>query len=353
MNDKALAYLDRIREEEQDEITLAASLWGLASQGEPVLMDLMQVKTKLVSDQAKLYLALGFADLGADKEAMGIYEPMIRARAYTYGGQRTYLESDDYNQKRIDTMLAALLAVRLERPEAIELYNYAKQLPPINELNQLERALFLQEYKVDPMVEGRIEAVTPNKSIDRTIGVADFVTYLMSAEELAATDWRVVEHVDMSLSAHIPVKELYNPEDGVLGLKRSYEPAGKALEDVGVGDVIQVRLRLQLDENAPKGGYVISDVLPSNLRFMDATKRSDEEFWISENEQQITIYTWPKGKAIELTVLARVVAPGIYQAEPAFVQAREAFGQLNTNLFGFSESQVIEVKLDETDSVSD
>ncbi|BES66203.1 hypothetical protein SANA_26420 [Gottschalkiaceae bacterium SANA] len=353
MNDKALAYLDRIREDQQDEISLAASLWGLASQGEPVLMELMQVRSKLISDQAKLYLALGFADLGADEEAVGIYEPMMRARAYTYGGQRTYLESDDFNQKRIDTMLAALLAVRLERPEAIELYNYAKQLPPINELNQLERALFLQEFKVDPTMKGRIEAVTPNQSIDRTIGVADFVTYLMSAEELAATDWRLVDHVDMSLSAHIPVKELYNSEDGVLGLKRSYEPAGKTLEDLGVGDVIQVRLRLQLDENAPKGGYVISDVLPSNLRFMDATKRSGEEFWISENGQQMTIHTWPKGKSIELTVLARVVAPGTYQAEPAFVQAQEAFGQLNTNLFGFSESQVIEVKLDEADSVSD
>jgi hypothetical protein len=350
MNDKALAYLDRIREEQHDEVTLAASLWGLASQGEPVLLDLMEAETKLISDEAKLYLALAYADLGADKEAMGIYEPMIRARAYTYGGQRTYLDSDNYNQKRIDTMLAALVAVRLDRPEAMELYTYAKQLPPINELNRLERALFLQEFKVDPTIEGRVEAVTPNKSIDRTIGAADSATYLMSAEELAKTDWRVVEHVDMSLSAKIPVKELYDPKDGVLGLERSYDPVEKTLEEVGVGDVIQVRLRLQLDDNALKGGYVISDVLPSNLRFMDATKRSGEQFWISENGQQITIHTWPKGKAMEVIVLARVIAPGTYQAEPAFVQARECYGQLNTTLFGFSESQVIEVKLDETDS---
>ena len=350
MNDKALAYLDRIREEQLDEVAIAASLWGLASQGEPVLNDLKEAKMKLVSDEARLYLALGFADLGADREALGIYEPMMRARAYTYGRQRTYLDSDDFNQKRIDTMLAALVAIRLNRPEAIELYTYAKRLPPMSELNRLERALYLQEIEVDPSIEGKVEAVTPNKTIDTTIGVTESVTYLMSAEELASTDWRVVEHVDMSLSAHIPVKELYNPEDGVLGLERSYDPVGKTMEEVGVGDVVQVRLRLQLNEDAPKGGYVISDVLPSNLRFMDATKRHGEEFWVSENGQQITIHTWPLGKAIEVIVLARVIAPGTYQAEPAFVQARECYGQLDTTLFGFSESQVIEVKWDETNS---
>lgn len=349
MTAKALNYLNRLAEEATDEVDTAAALWGLASQGEPVLTALQAAEPVFEDDEARLYLALGFAALGAEEEAMGIYEPMMRERAYTFG-DRTYLYSGDINQQRIDTMLAALVAIQLDRPEAMELYAFARDLPPMKELNRLERALFLQHFKVDPTVEGRVEAVTPVKTIDKAIDVDEMVTYMMSAEELADTDWRTVEHVDMSLSAYIPVKELYEPQNGLLGLNRTYLVLGKTLEDATVGDVVQVRLRLQLDKNAPKGGYVISDVLPSNLRFMDATKRYDDEYWIDNTGQQVTIHTWPVGKALEVTVLARVVAPGTYQAEPAFVQARQHYGQLNTDLFGFSEAQVIEVKADETDS---
>jgi|GEM_PF-2724141 len=349
MKDKALNYLNRLLDDTGDELETAAALWGLASQGEPVLKKLQAAEEQMINHEARLYLALGFAYLGAEEEAMSIYEPLMRERAYTFG-DRTYVYSGDFNQQRIDTMLAALVAIRLDRPEAMELYAYARDLPPMKELNRLERALFLQNFEVDPSVEGRIEAITPEKTIERTIGVDEMATFMMSAEELANTDWRTVEHVEMSLAAHIPVRELYNPQDGILGLQRNYLLLGKSLEEAAVGDVVQVRLRLQLDKNAPEGGYVISDVLPSNLRFMDATKRYDDQYWLDNNGQQVTIYTWPVGKSLEVTVLARIVAPGTYQAEPAFVQARQHYGRLNTDLFGFSEAQEFEVRANETDS---
>ena len=233
----------------------------------------------------------------------------------------------------------------------MELYAFARDLPPMKELNRLERALFLQQFKVDPTVEGRVEAVTPAKTIDKAIGVDEMATYMMSAEELADTDWRTVEHVDMSLSAYIPVKELYEPQNGLLGLNRTYLVLGKTLEDA----TSEMWSRYACDCSWIKRAerrICDFDVLPSNLRFMDATKRYDDEYWIDNTGQQVTIHTWPVGKALEVTLLARVVAPGAYQAEPAFVQARQHYGQLNTHLFGFSEAQVIEVKADETDSAA-
>lgn len=352
MSDKAVGYLEQIVETGPGETEYAAALWGLASQDEPVLQLLKNAVDESETDEARLYLALGLAELGAEKEAMAIYEPMMRERAYTYG-DRIFMKATDFNQERVDTMLAALVSIRLNRPEARDLYRYAKSKPPMNELNRLERVLFLQQFHVDPSIEGRVEAVTPDKTIDRILDVETFATYLMSAEELAKTNWRAVENVEMSLSAWIPVKELYQAEEGVLGLERQYISLGKPMEELEPGDVIEVRLRLQLDRSAPKGGYVISDVLPSNLRFMNATKRHGEHYWLENSGQQVTIHTWPEGKTQEVIVKARVIAPGTYQAEPAFVQARETYGQLNTNLFGFSEAQVIEVNVDEEVSAAE
>lgn len=350
MENKALMYLNRFMESAKEETELAAALWGLASQGEPVLTDLLAAKKTMVEDQARLYLALGFAELGATNEAISIYEPMMRQRAYAYGDM-TYLKAENFDEERIDTMLAALVAVRLDRPEAVELYRYMKNRPPLNELNNLERALFLMEIPVDVSVQGQVKAILPDRTIDQTIGVEDAVRTLISAEDLAKAEWRTVENVEMTLSAYVPVGQLFDPEKGLLGLQRQYLPADKTLEQLQVGDEVQVHFALQLDRNAPKGGYVITDALPSNLRYMEKTKRSGDEYWISHNGQQVTIYTWPKGKALGVTVLARVVAPGEYVAEPAFVQARQGYGDLNTSLFGFSEAQTLVVNEDETAAV--
>jgi hypothetical protein len=97
---------------------------------------------------------------------------------------------------------------------------------------------------------------------------------------------------------------------------------------VTTGELVQVRLNVTIDPDAPKGCYEVTDVLPSGLApvvapwtyYIDWDSRQFIPPYSVEG-QRVSWCIDPEAPRKPLGYAARIVTPGTYRWEPAVVQS--------------------------------
>ena len=132
----------------QSDVELCAAIYGLAACGEPVLDVLYTVSSQAgdYSDEAKLYLACGFAAAGDYTAAESIYSQTVGRLAVSVENA-TYLNAADEDSKIKLTSLALVVASRIRRSDAIRYARYAVNIPNTHgEAAHLGLAAFAKYY---------------------------------------------------------------------------------------------------------------------------------------------------------------------------------------------------------------
>ncbi|MCL6511996.1 MAG: phytanoyl-CoA dioxygenase family protein, partial [Anaerolineae bacterium] len=145
--DGLAAYLGRVydREDETRERHIVA-LYGLAALGQPVLTEIQSVADRPdLSVKEKLYTCLALAALGDEEKARSVFASVLQAFGDRIGPLMRLDVSKDREEVIAATSLAAVIAAQLAMPEREFLLEYLLDNTPLEELNHLELALYLQE----------------------------------------------------------------------------------------------------------------------------------------------------------------------------------------------------------------
>ena len=104
---------------------ITASYWGLASLGEPVLLDIQNLlKSPDLGLKEKLFLGLGLSELGDRDSATALYTGIITGNS-TKEAPYLYIDSKTTRDATLElTSLASVLAMKVNADEKLSLYNY-------------------------------------------------------------------------------------------------------------------------------------------------------------------------------------------------------------------------------------
>ncbi|HLD18071.1 MAG TPA: Ig-like domain-containing protein [Patescibacteria group bacterium] len=309
---------------------------ALSALDEPVLAEvqrLLQI-SDLGTDE-KLYGALALHFSGDDEGARFIYRSLLPQLTTDTGN--TFLKSDTLETTGERTALLAILAGVLREPERDALYDFVLRQPHGNTTLVLEQMIFLQ---------GTLPTLSAGESIvsytlrgERKIASLERGTSLtvpVSPDELANLSPFAEKGTVVAASRYeIPVAGPEEPTDARFGLTRSYGIEKTSTATFHENDLVKITLRYQVPLKELIETFEVTDLLPSGLRIITPTLSAhgyDDQACLSypaqEANQRLTFFItnatevpFSSCEPNTLVYYARVVTPGIYTAEPAFLRS--------------------------------
>lgn len=325
------------RESNLDDLVL--SLLGLASLDEPVLSSLRAISTEeKLSDAERLYIGLAFEKLGADSEALKIYEAVFEKFGGKYDKDQSY-----------EKALSAILAAGLGNKEAIELWHESDFAGIEDDIMNLYRIGFLDNYFENVSFDKAKFTVefgdqTETFDLEKSYGVAGVY--------VAPGDKVVVRDLTGDLAALVTYAESVDPEDididESVGIERSYYVNGKKTNDFKEGDLIAVRLDVSSASDVPSRSYMITDILPSGLTLVT----QPHSYWIYDSYnsvssiinypyyadgQEVRFY-WDSSGPRFFQYYTRVVNTGEFYADPAKIQS-----YYDDSVMNISEGEMVRI----------
>ncbi|MFZ2190422.1 MAG: polymorphic toxin-type HINT domain-containing protein [Candidatus Magasanikiibacteriota bacterium] len=345
----------------REEVSLA--LYGLAELHEPVLARLnvwLDVRKDL-SVTEKLYLAQALADLGDKENARKMFIEILGQYGESKGNFIILKVNDKPDDVFKATALSAVLSATLNMPEHVGLWNYlaSGQILWGSEKNSetlfsLEKINYIRQ--VLPQLKPSPAEVTytfrDNKEkIDITGGsVHSFQIYPNQADELEFNN--VKGQVGLSVVSLQALEDMDLERDKAISIEREYLVNGKATNDFKEGDIVEIRLKPNINIGAldPKiYQFQVTDILPSGLVPMTKwSARLDNNgskgecylypYNISGQEVKFAIYRGSTYCGNQWHYFARVKTIGEYRAEPALIQA-----YLYPEVINYSDSETINI----------
>lgn len=333
------AYLGQAydREDETRERYIV-SLYGLAALGQPVLTDVQRAAGQPdLSPKEKLYTCLALAALGDEEKARSIFTPVLQAFGDRIGPLMRLNVSRDREEVIAATSLAAVVAAQLALPEREPLFEYLLDNTPLEELNHLELALYLQE--AVPAAPSEVASFTMEPGgTEIRLDPGETYTCVRTAEDLAGLRFREVHgSVGLCVSYRAPA-DLGGTKagSGDATLTRAYHgEGGSETTTFGAGDLVKIAVRYRISARAPEGMYQLVDFLPSGLKAVPrayefGVQDANLRYPVEVDGQKLTfnVYFHPRvdprtgqvvGGDVTDTVVyyARVVSLGTYQADAA------------------------------------
>lgn len=321
------------------------ALLGLAYLGEPVLPDLESyLALEGITDEHRLVAALAYASLGANNQAYTIAKALLD----TYGEtQEPFIRLDlgeSPDAKIIHTAEFSILAEALKLNERLGLGEYLGRNFPKDSITNLERALAMRAAvpnldDVDVSFRYRLGGE------EKTAELKDRRTYPLSVTPQDLSAFAILEvkgPVGVTQYSLEPLDVETEPIDDLLHIDRSYSVYGGAKRPIQVGDIVKVTLTPKVAKGVLDQGLLAIDELPSGLVLLARPWErgigfdQDQGYPIEIDGQRITFYT-SGNKAF--FYYARVLAPGIYAAEPAILQ-----GDRSRDIVNYSGAQLLEIR---------
>lgn len=314
------------------EIVLA--LTGLASINEPVLTSLDTVSTaKNMTVDDKLFLALAYANIGDLGSAEKIWNEVA-----------TKLNKNDFEQNA----LASVVAATVDDKDAETIRNtYIGKLKD-DEYPLLYELGYLREMLKKANAEESEFKVNGKKVVLKDEKYHSIALKKGESAEVVTLKGQITAVVISSKS--MAVKDFKDSEG--LDIQREYSVYGSQSKELREGDIVSVRLKLDIDKGWKDKSFEVVDILPSGLapvtrtqgfNQIDDTAKSNISYpWmISGKEVRFIIFShWiMDGKLPDsITYYARVVNPGEFYADPARIQ------MIGSETASISEPNTITIK---------
>ena len=300
------------------------ALAGLAGIGHDVLEELRAVDAEGLTVIERLWLGLGFAAAGDAVTARSIERAILTEHGQRLGDW-VRLRGGTGAESHEATALVLKLAAELRDPIALELSRYLLDNPSREHIAALEMIGFaraaLRWLPREPgLFAWTIDGVRHEERLRGTEAFQLVVTAaqreslrieLLEGAMMVATSWEGNADYDAL------------PRHPLVQIQRAVTPAGSA----AAGQLVQVRISVTIDGDAPRGCYQVTDTLPSGLAPMVTTWSP----WSEEDDDIIRPYSvdgqrvsWcvdPKFLRRPLGYTARIVNPGVFRWEPAIIQS--------------------------------
>ena len=320
----------------QNQLSRARALYGLAMLGEPVLLYLhAYAAAENLSVQDMAYIALGFAALGETHTAAALYaqhiQPYIQRIAPYYR-----IEMGNRTQTLETTSVAALLASQLQMPERIGLHQYTVRHHNMEWLIGMHRLSFIvNEIANVEQADADVTYTLFGEEITQDLSGGRSFTLRIPAQNLAGFSITGVTGDVGAVSIHrVPLEDIEPIEAGIT-LERRFFRAGEATPRTAFnqGDLVRVEIRIDYSRNASSGSYKITDFLPAGLVLApNSTRFADRDItpgqWRFATAEGQRVMFFDHNSSFNRTRVyyyyARVINPGTFRAQGLIVQSMAA-----------------------------
>lgn len=307
-----------------------ATLAGLARLGEPVLADLREANRATdLTIRERIALALGFEAAGDDASAMAIERDLLAKDGQQLGPWTRLRVGTSLDDTVAATADLALVAAGVGDPIAASLAAYVEAYPAHDTLHVLDQVGYVERALARaPATAASFAYTVDGRRSVVDLGPGEALTIALTASQRdglrleplggqvgVATSW--TEPLDVgSLTA-----------DPTLKLTRTVTPAGAIPAD----GLVVVDLTPSFGALAVHGCYQVVDLVPSGLAPVART-----DGWVGDDGtigpysivgQRVSFCASNDAAATDVTkmrYLARIVTPGEYAWEPAFMQLSDA-----------------------------
>ncbi len=332
----------------------AMAFAALSALGEPVLAQFQRAVPNLGDDpDVRLWIALGLRAAGDDETARTIYRDLVTNEAKAKDGY-VYLASTDIETTVERTSLLAILAGGLNEPQRDQIHDYVMAMPAGDTTIPLERFLYVRE-TLPHLIGDAAEFSYSLRGERRNAAIANGNEILrldVSTEERSQLAIEVTKGKIQVVSRYdLPLVDLKAPVDRTIGVKRTYSVGSSATSAVSFkeGDLVKITLAYELpisncpaydesegsDSQVPCETYSITDVVPSGLSPITSNAWISQDYPPAEGScvdypwqidgQRVSYFANPNTTTTcgERTFVyyARVVTPGTYVAEPAYIRS--------------------------------
>jgi hypothetical protein len=301
-----------------------ATLAGLASVGEPVLVDLESVShAPDLTVTERLHLALGFAAAGDEASASEIERDLLSKAGQRLGPWVRLRVGDDLDATADATALLAIVAGSVGDPLGADMAGYVIANPGRGSVHELELVAYagraLERVPAGGAsfaytVDGHRTAVELDPGESRRIVLTDGQRATLAVEAIGGT-------VGVAVEGRVVVAPATFTTSPDLILTRKV-PAAPLPTD----RIVVVNLTATFAPGAPEGCYTVVELVPSGLAPMAGAPFDDETTvtWpMSATGQEVRFCANndPKGgHTAHLRYRARVVNAGAFSWEPAVMQ---------------------------------
>ena len=355
-------FYDRM-DDEQNQLTpreTAMAFAALSALGEPVLAQFQRAVPNLGDDpDVRLWIALGLRAAGDDEAARTIYRDLVTNQAKSQDGY-IYLPSTDLETTVERTSLLAILAGGLNEPQRDQIHDYVMAMPTNDTTIPLERFLYLKE-TLPHLIGEPVEFAYTLRGEKKTVAIAsgnEILKIKASPEERSRLAIAVTKGKLQIVSRYdSPLVDLNAPVDRTIGVKRTYSSSSTSAgspdpapsTSFKEGDLVKISLAYELPTSncpvyddakrsesiVPCETYEITDVVPSGLSVLTSNSWLSQDYQLVEGAcvdypwqidgQRVSYFANPDtntscGKRT-FVYYARVVTPGTYVAEPAYIRS--------------------------------
>lgn len=330
------------------------SAWGLTLLGRPHLVELQTAADTLVNPDEKIMAGIALATTGQLEKARDIYYDILADFAYQYKPylriQRPGDETANLDHRITDTSYALLLGDLVEHKYNDQLYSYLRdfQSQTQDAVIDLSKIAFIEEELSRlPQSDTRVSVTTSSlqKSLDLTHGDSQMLT--LTPEEVSSLKVNVnAGKAEARLQYSVGAKSLSTlPTDNRLHISRTYKKANGEGK-IYAGDIIEVKLNFDYNQESPLGSYQILDFLPSGMSYLSSPSLYglNTKGWVTvDSHNRVTAYVynspyWQDDRTV--IYYARAATPGTYVAEPAIFQSA-----LDVSVFSLTPSEKVSIEL--------
>lgn len=322
--------------------------WGLAALKKPVLLDIHAIlEAPGITPETRLILGVALAEIGDFQGSREIYLDFIKNSGKvteTYA----WIEKETRDDSIDATSLCSLIALKINAPERIKLFNYIKSNSTSELLVNLERMIFVTNYIKGASLDSSFSYEINGDKKQVELKKGGYYRLDLTPEKLSAIKFGNVRgKVAVAASYVAPVGEIRAAGENAVSLERTYNVSGKSgsATSFSRSDTVKITLTPKFDTTAPDGYYEITDVLPAGFRFVRPDYSSGKESnWWYPNEvtgQKVVFgYYYNKNnphRKSSITYYAKVVSPGTYTADNAAIR------HTDKEIFGFAEKARVTV----------
>lgn len=325
-----LSVLDGKNEDRERTII---ALWGLASIGDPVLVQLETSSNKTdLSLTEQLYTALAHIELGNKEKARSLFNTIL-SKSSEQKAPYIYIKNKDKDVSLQHTALAAMIGAKLQDKKTVLLMRYIADEVPNETLIDLERTLASVDYLAG--FKSNEASFTLNlKGKDEKIKLEGKPYNIsVSASELKKVSFKDIKgKILVSTSYETSLNKGKVAKDPDLSIRRNYSVNNKTTTTIADGSLVKITLNYDIKGPVESGCYQVRDHLPSGLRAVTnpALYVNEKDIWyVYQNTGQTISFCVRTGSDKPIKYFARVVAKGSYVAEPAIIQHQKVKSSLN------------------------
>lgn len=300
------------------------SYWGLAALNEPVLLDMKAfMLTPGLEIRDKLALGVGLAEIGDYDSAGKIYDEILKQNGKV-NDNLAWIEvpsGRDYYTEA--TALSSLLALKLDKPEKMKLFDYSRSNSTSELLVNLERLAFVKSYIPSVSADSSFSYELDGVRKDIRLSKAGQFKLILTPSKLGAIRfYNINGKITLASASTGPVKDLLLKGGSSVGLGRSYSVKGTTTS-FKRSDLVKITLKPIFTNAAVDGYYEITDILPAGLRYVSGRYNDNTGWYPDEVSGQKVVFGFSYNKlkvSQDITYYARAVTPGTFTADYALIK---------------------------------